>query len=268
MSVFRSYLPVRCADLPLLLVVLAGCSFPITPTTPPLPTATSTPAYQPFKPLLTKWVAVGPVYVTGDQDVPDAALKFAGTLLNAMLLHRPDIGERLRMRGAFTVVASHDQTICDLPYFSQESRSACSLFGRGGAGGTLLRPITACDERNLLEEPDDPYERGTRPVGQNMCVHELAHTIMNVGLTKKDLNRIHERYLAVLQEGRWKGDFALTNDQEFWTIMSQFYFWAGPSEPYAPPVNHVANGPKALKKYDPATFALLDSIYQGSVVLQ
>lgn len=139
---------------------------------------------------------------------------------------------------------------------------------QGGAGGTLARPITACSERNLLKEPDDPYERSSSPVGQNICVHELAHTIMNVGLTQKDLNRIHARYLAAMQEGRWKGDFALTNDQEFWAVMSQFYFVAGPNQPYAPAVNHVANGPEALQRYDPATFALLDSIYQGSVDLR
>jgi hypothetical protein len=199
-----------------------------------LPTATSTPNYQPFEPLLAKWVAVGPVYVTGDQDVPDAALKLAGVLLDAMLRHRPDIGTRLRMHGAFTVVVAHNQNLCDLPYFSYYTTSQCSTLGERGAGGTLALPITACTERNLLAEPGDPYERGRSPLSQNGCVHELAHAIMNIGLTQADRNRIHMRYLEALHEDRWTGDYALTNDQEFWAVMSQFYFWAGPTMPYAP----------------------------------
>ena len=257
----------------LLFVLLAGCASPslvatATPTATPFPTVTSTPSYQPFAPLLATSMAVGPVYVTGDQDVPETALEIAGILLAEMLQHRPDIGVRLRMYGAFTVVASHNQTICDLPYFSDYPPAVCNLFGEGGAGGTLEHPITACDERNLLKEPDDPYKRGSSPVGQNICVHELAHTIMDVGLTQADRNRIQARYQAVLHENRWSGDFALTNALEFWAVMSQFYFWAGPNRPYAPSVNHIANGPDALKKYDPVTFALLDSIYQGSVDLR
>jgi hypothetical protein len=31
--------------------------------------------------------------------------------------------------------------------------------------------------------------------------------------------------------------------------------------------HHLANGPAALKAYDPQTFALLDSIYRGSANL-
>ena len=59
----------------------------------------------------------------------------------------------------------------------------------------------------------------------------------------------------------------MTNDLEFWAVMSQFYFWAGPESTYSAFL-HVANGPEALKSYDPATFALLDSIYKGSANLQ
>jgi len=50
--------------------------------------------------------------------------------------------------------------------------------------------------------------------------------------------------------------------------MSQFYFWAGPSAPYSEAFVHVANGPQALRKYDPQTFALVNSIYQGSADLR
>jgi hypothetical protein len=217
--------------------------------------------------LLEKVVAVGPVYVTGDKTVPDEALKDAGLTLAAMLRHRPDVGLRLRENGAFTVVASHDEQICDLRYFSQYGDALCKSYGGGGAGGVSDHPITACDERNLLEEPDDPYQRGASAYSQNICVHELAHTIMNVGLTPEEQTRIEDRFLAEQQEGLWTGDYAMTNADEFWAVMSQFYFSAGPSATYDPSFHHIANGPAKLKQYDPETFALLDAIYQGSADL-
>ena len=271
--------------------ILSSCSlFPLTatPTTTPSPAITMpkvptmspkqtlisvaihipTPRhilkYQPFQPLLAKVVANGPVYVTGDQSVPDAALNAANKILQAMLQHRPDIAAILRQYGAFTIVSSRTERICDLPYFSQYNSYLCQLYGEGGAGGVTEHPITACDEKNLLAEPGDAYQRGKDTLGQNICVHELAHTIMNVGLSQTDRGLILARYLAARQEGLWTGDYAMTNEQEFWAVMSQFYFSAGPGSAYTPAFNHVANGPDALKQYDPATYALLNSIYQGS----
>lgn len=232
----------------------------------------STPQYTPFAPLLAQVVAVGPVYVTGDQVVPRKALQEAGTILSIMLQHRPDIGAVLRQNGVFTVVASRSQHICDLPYFAPYKNDTllCNALGEGGAGGTTTNPVTACDEQNLLGEPSDPYYRFDLSPGsysQNICVHELAHTIMNVGLSQADRNRIEARFLAVKQTGLWTGDYAMTNDMEFWAVMSQFYFWAGPERPYSA-FNHIPNGPAALQQYDPETFALLDSIYRGSANLR
>jgi hypothetical protein len=270
----------RLASLLCALLLLAGCSSALAPvnqstatssmsvlTSTATPSPTSSPfSYATFEPLLAKVVTVGPLYVTGDSNVPDAALVAAGTLLGAMLRHRPDIVQTLRAHGAFTAVSARNQRICDIPYFSAEQPSECNLYGYGGAGGILDLPITACGERNLLKEPDDPYLRGQGPYSQDICVHELAHTIMNVGLTANDLARINQRFLDVQQQGLWSGDYAATNAMEFWAVMSQFYFWAGPSAPYSE-FHHIANGPQALKEYDPQTFALLDSIYQGSANL-
>lgn len=268
-----------------LTVVLAACRIAIptsSNTTHPTPTTTtisvfivstasvtSTVAkYHPFQSLLTQVVS-GPVYVTGDQSVPRAALDTANGILQVMLQHRPDVVVSLRKQGAFTAVSSRTEKICDLPYFRQYDNSLCQQFGEGGAGGIPDHPITACDEKNLLAESDDPYLRGTVPYGQNICVHELAHTIMDVGLSQADRGRIYQRFLAAKQERRWgAGDYAMSNEMEFWAVMSQFYFSAGPSEPYSPTFTSVANSPDALKQADPATFMLLDSIYHGSANLQ
>lgn len=266
----------------LVLASLLGCApftlnLPLGATASPVHRATATPGgltpkYTPFAPLLALVTAIGPVYVTADATVPAQALRDAGAILTIMLKHRPDIGSTLRQYGVFTVIASRAQRICDLPYFVQykNDTALCNALGEGGAGGTTTNPVTACDEQNLLGEPGDPYDRYDRSPGsysQNICVHELAHTIMNVGLSQAERNRIEARFLAIRQTGLWTGDYAMTNAMEFWAVMSQFYFQAGPEHPYSA-FHHIPNGSVALKHYDPQTFALLDSIYRGSANLR
>lgn len=261
------------------LACLLSCA-PMTLHLPPAASASPTyragtpvtPQYTPFAPLLAEVVALGPVYVTSDSAVPPQALRLAGVILTIMLEHRPDASRALRQHGVLTVVASQTQRICDLPYFVQykNDTALCNALGEGGAGGTTTNPVTACDEQNLLGESSDPYSRYDRSPGsysQNICVHELAHTIMNLGLSQQERERIETRFLAVRQTVLWTGDYAMTDAMEFWAVMSQFYFWAGPEHPYSA-FHHIPNGPGALKQYDPQTFALLDSIYRGSANLR
>jgi hypothetical protein len=234
-----------------------------TPTFTPPPTATpATVSYPPFAPLLTQVSAAGPVYVTADAGVPRAALDAAGAMLAAMVRHRPDVVATLQAHGTLTAVVSRTEMTCDLPYFAAfRGSSVCATYV-AGAGGTPALPVTACSERNLLQEPDDPYGRGTQPYSENICVHELAHTIMDVGLSAAERDQIQARYTAAQRAGLWRGDYAMTNAQEFFAVLTQCYFWAAPAvatavHPYA------VNGPDALQRYDPASFALLDSIYHG-----
>jgi hypothetical protein len=252
-----------------LTALFAGCSAQtsahIIPTvTIPAPSPTPTVVqYTPYRPLLAEVSRVGPVYVTGDAHVPHAALDEAGALLAAMLRHRPDVAAILRDRGTITAVFARDETVCDLPYFAEfQGTGVCARY-EGGAGGTAQVPVTACSERNLLKEPDDPYGRGTQPYGANICVHELAHTVMDVGLSDADRDRIAARYEEAKRAGLWTGDYAMTNSLEFFAEMSQSYFSAAPGVPtYLH--THGINGADALKRYDPASFALLDAIYQGA----
>ncbi len=264
-----SFVPTSTATPTLTLSPTSRVNPTLSPTSGVKPTLSPTSkvlTYTPFAPLLAKVLATGAVYVTGDQAVPEAALTAANTYLEDMLQHRPDIIVTLRQNGTFTVVASRTQHICDLSYFKNLSSSDCAAYGEGGAGGTASSPITACDEQNLLAESSDPYQRGGY-YSQNICVHELAHTIMDVGLPQADIGRIVARFQAAKQQGLWTGDYAMTNEFEFWAVMSQFYFCAGPNHTYSTAFNHVANCPNTLKQYDPATFALLDSIYKGSTDL-
>jgi hypothetical protein len=223
-------------------------------------------SYAPYQPLLATVNSAGPLYVTGAEAVPPAALTEASRILGAMLRHRPDVTRRLRRDGALIAVFARAQNVCDLPYFADLAGKAVCTTASGGLGGVPGRPVTACSERVLLRHPDNRFGWGQRPDGEEVCSHEIAHLIMNVGLSDAERARIGARYAAARDEGLWKDTFALTNADEFFAEMSQTYFCTNPPVP-----THLHNGVNcagALRAYDPATAVLMDSIYKGDADLR
>lgn len=216
------------------------------------------PEYLPYANLMQQITGVGPLYATGSSIVNPVALEEASRMLEVMLAHRRDILDRLQAAGSLIAVFAPSEEACDLPYFSALSGPVCE-GAAGGLGGTPGRPATACSERNVLAYPDDPYGRGLVR-GENVCVHELAHTIMNVGLTEADRQRIRTRFDRVKTTRRWQGDYSMESVEEFFAEMSQIYFCANPEIP-TPLHTHGVNCAQELKGYDPQTFQLLEDIY-------
>lgn len=219
--------------------------------------------YISFFPFLSKVALIGPCYVTANSGVSDAALLEAGHTLGKMLSHRPDVVENLRAHGTITAVFGKDESVYDLEYFSDLRDKPQAL---GGLGGTVVRPVTGVSERNLLKSPDDPYGRGSSLYGANVSVHELAHTIMNVGLPQSEIAKIRFRHREAISGGLWKNDWASTNFMEFFAELSQIYFYAQCTRKND--LHLGINGPDALKGYDPESFRLIQSVYRGSTDLK
>ena len=222
--------------------------------------------YRTYKPLMRQVSTVGPLCVTGGTRVPKRALDEAGRMLDIMLARRNDVGAELMRAGALTAIFARTEGVCDLPYFSDLAGSA-SCNAEGGLGGVPGRPVTACSERNVLQQSDDPFGRGTRADGENVCVHELAHTIMNVGLSNRDRSRIRSRFDASDTKELWAGDYALENADEFFAEMSQVYFCANPEIPSSLHT-HGVNCAAELRDYDPTTYQLIDSIFRRAADLR
>lgn len=253
----------RCAEVTILALLCVGCegndadvaSNAAPPVGPP-PDA----AYQPYRQLMPQVADQGPLLTTSSEEVPLQALIEAASFMATMLELRPDVVATLQEAGALTAVFGRMQNVCDLPYFEDLEGSAVCDDAAGGLGGVPGRPATACSEKNLLKQQDDPFGRGTRADGENVCVHELAHTIMNVGLSDGERNAIVARYNEAIEENRWDGDFALANADEFFAEMTQVYFCANP-EVMTFNHNHGVNCADELQAFDPATHALIENIY-------
>jgi hypothetical protein len=225
------------------------------------PAAPTASTYTPYKALSAQSLATGSLYITGSATVKATALEEARRQLDTMLRHRPDVIARLRSSGSLIgVFAPPTEDVCSLPYFSDlRSLPIASCDAKGGLGGVPGREASGCSEYNLLKNPLDAFGRG-QTWGENVCLHEIAHLIMNVGLTDADRARIQTQYERAKASGIWGSDYIMVNDDEYFAESTQAYFCANPGTPNAQHRSNV-NCPFELQTFDPLTYELIDSIF-------
>jgi hypothetical protein len=191
-------------------------------------------------PFYVKYADAAGIPVIGSARVPDAAITRAREIVIAMLARRPDLRAELVRQGVRVGVIAEDEAITDLPeyrhwkkprrddprltqcelkYFerieAQSDRDYWNARSRG-AGGRF----TTVGAENLLAVP------GSRYFGENLLVHEFAHTIFDaVRVADPALYRqVEAAYAAALNTGRWKGDYAAVTLQEYWAEGTQYWF--------------------------------------------
>ena len=120
--------------------------------------------------------------------------------------------------------------------------------------------LTSCGEENLLRLPKDKYS------GRDICVHEFAHNIRQLGVSRSVAALFNKQYEQSLAKGRWKGAYSGTNPDEFFAELSMWYFGTHGDLKMEGP--KPADGPEGLKRYDPEAFALLDDFYQGRIPVE
>ena len=203
-------------------------------------------------PFYTKHVSAGGLPVVASNAVSDAALFEAAYLIRRMLANRPELIETLvENRIRFTVLGVKELTTQIPEYRDLTPKNYWDRRARG-LGATTARPSVSCGEENLLGHPGDPYHR------ENILVHEFAHTIHQMGLSKRDPSfetRLQTIYQQAMTDGLWKETYAATNEAEYWAEGVQAYFDTNRESDALH--NHV-NTREELQKYDPRLFALID----------
>ena len=128
-----------------------------------------------------------------------------------------------------------------------------------GMGGN----ITSCAEENLLGIP------GTRYYGEHITVHEFSHNIMSALLVadRPLYDQIQPAYTAAKAKGLYKDSrgreqYAINTVAEYFAEGTQWWFWSN-IEFYDGTTGQRVQSPDDLKAYDPALYAILDTIYAG-----
>jgi cyclophilin family peptidyl-prolyl cis-trans isomerase len=206
-------------------------------------------------PFYQKYVSAGGLPVVGSSNVTDFALLEAAWLVGQMLTNRPDILQAMASNHTRLAVMAYNEFTTDIPEHSRlQSRVFWDRRARG-LGATPTAPAVSCGEENLLAYPRDPYST------ENICVHEFAHAIHEMGMISIDATfdrRLRQAHRNATNQSLWKGTYAYTNPHEYWAEGAQSWFDNNRENDALH--NHV-NTRAELKEYDTGLAALCQEVF-------
>ena len=217
----------------------------------------------------------GGLPVLGSARVPPEAIRRAARLVRAMTAHRPEWRKALVMRGYRIAVMAESEGTTDLPEqrdWKKPARddprlTACerkhyderigsltdAQYWNARARGTGGQ-LTSGAAEDLLGLPTSRY------FGESIFVHEVSHAVLDAIRVQDRLlyQAVERAYAQALRDGRWRGEYASTNVNEYWAEGSQFWFESN--------LLAVVDGVRILNsddlaRYDPALFAALARAY-------
>jgi alpha-glucosidase len=224
---------------------------------------TGPPASLGLDPFYVKYCSASGIPVVASAEVPDRALQRAWEIVSQMLDGMPRaeaVRNSLTRTSTRIGIIGAAQVTTDMP----EHRALYTLFPdvdwnsrARGVGATLEIPLLSIAEENLLCYPGDRW------TGQNVLVHEFAHTIKNMGLDLVDPTfraEVQRTYEQALAAGLWPGTYVSSDMEEYWAEGVRLYFQidaagAPGGQPYP------ANSRAELQRYDPTLYRLVEQVF-------
>ncbi len=206
----------------------------------------------------------------------DAALYEAALIFDKLSARRPDFKSTLLSENVVKVVVmADDEVITDVPELMLYWDSPQDDWMRGLAA-TPYAPVTVCAEENLV-----CYERGDPYKGENICLHEISHTLQGHGVlpTKRtiELNGEEDLDLAirsvynssVLEKGLWNNTYAATNHKEYWAEGVQSFYNVNLDGPATGNGLHNSiNTREELRKYDPDLYNIISRVFPSDITFE
>lgn len=245
---------------------------------------TAPPAGQ-FDPFYGKYCSAGRLPILASKAVPDQALQQAYNIIMNMTAKKPDALKELVDGGVkFAVIGANENTT-DLPeyqWLKNDTKTNWDERSRG-FGATESTPLSSGAEENLLCYHDDRY------FGENITVHEFAHTFLNMGIAKVDpkfVDRVKTAYDEAIKKQLWWNTYADDNYEEYWAEGVQSYFNVNAEYPPSitgdsltatatalastnrnvhelegDAIHNFVNTREELKQYDPDLYNLLTEVF-------
>ncbi|MCU0353040.1 MAG: hypothetical protein MUD08_04760 [Cytophagales bacterium] len=127
-----------------------------------------------------------------------------------------------------------------------------------GLGATPERPASSCAEENLLCQASDLY------AGEDILIHEFAHTIHVMGLNGADASfdtSLRELYQKAKDKGLWTNTYAISDYREYWAEGVQDWFNANREAVPSDGVHNQINTRSELQAYDPELYAFVSRYF-------
>ncbi len=233
------------------------------PSAPDGCTVAAPPPSLGLDPFYTKYCSALGIPIVASSEVPDAALHRAWEIVTHMLngiTHAEELQTSIIRTATRIGIIGAAQATTDMP----EHRTLYTLFPNvdwntraRGVGATLEIPLLSIAEENLLCYPGDQW------AGQNVLVHEFAHTVKNLGLDLIDPAfhaEVQHAYQQALNAGLWPETYVSSNIEEYWAEGVRLYFQqdaAGVPGGQSYPANSRAE----LARYDPELYRLVETVF-------
>ncbi|KAG2442557.1 hypothetical protein HXX76_002643 [Chlamydomonas incerta] len=175
--------------------------------------------------------AGGALEIWAYDEVSEDAISQAVLLTDRATAKTPQaVMDRVRVHGARIVIIGRQQRLTDLPPFrwlltyqgaggqgtNADGRQWTDIRGGGAVAGN---PDMAVGEEDLLETYDE-VQTGDGWGNESVFVHELAHTIMNLGFDACQLQRVAQRYTAARNSGAYTpSSYIMVNQYEYYAMM-------------------------------------------------
>jgi hypothetical protein len=217
------------------------------------------PAEFSFDPFYEKYCDAKGIPIISSGEVDDLALQQTYTIVMNMLFAVPDIHQELVSKGVYFGVIGKDERLMSIQEYSLMDSEYWDQCARG-LGGGIERLLTTTAEENLLCLPNDRW------YGENIAVHEFAHTISILGLGDNfdslflEFTEIYEK---ALEQGLWENTYAGSDLQEYWAEGVQSYFNANIQSVLGDGVHNHVNTRGELAEYDPALYDFISDIFNG-----
>ena len=206
-------------------------------------------------PFYQQYVDADGLAIVGSKQVTPEALLEAAYLVDRMLVGRDDLRRAIVDAKVRVTVMATGEFTTDVPEHADLKPKDYWNRRARGLGATTERPSVSCGEENLLLLSGDQYQ------GENILIHEFAHTIHEIGLAKTDPTfdaRLRAAFDRAKERGLWKNAYALTNPQEYWAEGVQSWFDCNRSPDK---VHNQIRTRDALKQYDPALAQLVAEVF-------
>ena len=202
-----------------------------------------------------KYADVGGLPVVGSSQVTDAALMEAVWIVRKMIGQRTDILNAMANNKTRLAVMAYNEYTTDIPEHRHLTPRVYWDRRARGLGAPPRAPAVTCAEENLLGYSGDPYPT------ENICIHEFAHAIHEMGMKTIDPSfdaRLKAAYARARAKGMWKDTYALSNHQEYWAEAVQS--WFDDNRENDALHNHV-NTRRELIEYDPDLAQLCKEVF-------
>lgn len=233
---------------------VSGVDCDVTPSAPPPELG--------LDPFYVKYVDAG-MPVIGSANVRDDAFPVACQIVLKMLEKRPEIGAKLAEHRIRVGIMAEGEVTTDMPEHADldEAFPETDWDTRArGLGATLARPLTSCGEENLLGLTGDRY------AGESILVHELGHTIWELGVMllpggSAKQRELRAAYDAAIAAGTFANTYAATNDREYWAEGVQGWFDTNLEASPADGVHNDIDTRAELRAADPELARLVGEVF-------